>query len=158
MSLPSSKTWSPPHPNQKLERAFTTPKVAHPSELHSHNWAAHNPQCLSAPITPLNLVSLIKQSNKNDQKQWTCDTIGSQTESAKNNLTIIGNQDVKISAIITQNIIQRNITRTCADSYYIRQIVFRFCEGMLNYSHSRNPRCAPAQTHEQIQAPREPPN
>jgi hypothetical protein len=28
----------------------------------------------------------------------------------------------------------------------------------LNYSHSRNPRCAPARTHGQIQAPREPPN
>jgi hypothetical protein len=35
--------------------------------------------------------------------------------SAKNNLTFIGNQDVKISAIITQNIIERNITNTCAD-------------------------------------------
>jgi hypothetical protein len=29
---------------------------------------------------------------------------------------------------------------------------------MLNYSHSRNPRCAPARTQGQIQAPREPPN
>jgi hypothetical protein len=29
---------------------------------------------------------------------------------------------------------------------------------MLNYSHSRNPPCAPARTHGQIQAPREPPN
>jgi hypothetical protein len=29
---------------------------------------------------------------------------------------------------------------------------------VLNYSHSRNPRCAPARTHGQIQAPREPPN
>jgi hypothetical protein len=29
---------------------------------------------------------------------------------------------------------------------------------VLNYSHSRNPRCAPTRTHGQIQAPREPPN
>jgi hypothetical protein len=29
---------------------------------------------------------------------------------------------------------------------------------VLNYSHSRNPPCAPARTHGQIQAPREPPN
>jgi hypothetical protein len=29
---------------------------------------------------------------------------------------------------------------------------------VLNYSHSRNPRCAPARTHGQIQAPKEPPN
>jgi hypothetical protein len=29
---------------------------------------------------------------------------------------------------------------------------------MLNYSHSRNPHCAPARMHGQIQAPREPPN
>jgi hypothetical protein len=39
------------------------------------------------------------------------------------------------------------------------------CDGLtlidlcvLNYSHSRNPRCAPAWTHGQIQAPGEPPN
>jgi hypothetical protein len=31
-------------------------------------------------------------------------------------------------------------------------------EKMLNHSHSRNPRCAPAWKHIQIQAPREPPN
>jgi hypothetical protein len=42
-------------------------------------------------------------------------TIGSHIESAKNNLTSIGAQDVKISAIITQNIVQRNITNTCVD-------------------------------------------
>jgi hypothetical protein len=35
-------------------------------------------------------------------------------ETAKNNLTFIGAQDVKISAIITQNIIQHNITNICA--------------------------------------------
>jgi hypothetical protein len=29
---------------------------------------------------------------------------------------------------------------------------------VINYSHSRNPPCAPARTHGQIQAPREPPN
>jgi hypothetical protein len=29
---------------------------------------------------------------------------------------------------------------------------------LLNYSYSRNPPCAPARTHEQTQAPREPPN
>jgi hypothetical protein len=34
MSPPSSKTGWPPQPNQKLERAFTTPKVAPHSELH----------------------------------------------------------------------------------------------------------------------------
>jgi hypothetical protein len=34
MLRPSSKMWSPPHPNQKLARAFTTPKVAPRSELH----------------------------------------------------------------------------------------------------------------------------
>jgi hypothetical protein len=30
--------------------------------------------------------------------------------------------------------------------------------GLLNYSHSRNPPCAPARTHGRTQAPREPPN
>jgi hypothetical protein len=29
---------------------------------------------------------------------------------------------------------------------------------LINYSHSRNPPCAPTRTHGQIQAPREPPN
>jgi hypothetical protein len=32
----------------------------------------------------------------------------------QNNLTFIGAQDLKISAIITRNIIQRNITKICA--------------------------------------------
>jgi hypothetical protein len=54
MSLPLSKTWSPPQPNQKLERA---PKVEPHSELHSPSWATHNPRCLYAPITPPHLVS-----------------------------------------------------------------------------------------------------
>jgi hypothetical protein len=31
-------------------------------------------------------------------------------------------------------------------------------QAVINYSHSRNPPCAPARTHGQIQAPREPPN
>jgi hypothetical protein len=31
-------------------------------------------------------------------------------------------------------------------------------KNVLNISHYRNPRCAPVQTHGQIQAPREPPN
>jgi hypothetical protein len=42
-------------------------------------------------------------------------------------LTFIGAQDVKSLEIITQNIIQHNITKICATSYYIKQIVFRFC-------------------------------
>jgi hypothetical protein len=57
MSLPSSKIWSPLQPNQKLERAFTTPKVAPRSELHSLKWATNNSRRLSAPITPPHLVS-----------------------------------------------------------------------------------------------------
>jgi hypothetical protein len=34
------------------------------------------PQRLCKQITPLHTASLTRQSNKNDQKQWTCDTIG----------------------------------------------------------------------------------
>jgi hypothetical protein len=33
----------------------------------------------------------------------------------KNNLTFIGDQGVKISEIITRNIIQHSITKICAD-------------------------------------------
>jgi hypothetical protein len=69
-------------------------------------------------------------------------------------MMFIGNQEVKISVIITQNIIQQNITKTCADQYYSRQISFRFCEGVLNYSRSRNPSYVRARTHGQIQAPK----
>jgi hypothetical protein len=113
-SLPSSKTWWLPQLNPKLERAFTTPKVEPRSESRSPSWATHNPQRLCERITPLHTASLTKESNKNDQRQCTCDAIGSPTESAKNNSTFIGAQDVKISQIITQNIIQRNITKMCA--------------------------------------------
>jgi hypothetical protein len=56
-SLPSSKTWSPPQPNQKLERAFTTPKVEPHSESQLSIWATHNPRRLSAQITPMHLES-----------------------------------------------------------------------------------------------------
>jgi hypothetical protein len=50
--------------------------------------------------TPLHFVSWTKQSNRNDQKQWIWGTIGWLTEFAKNKLTFIGSQDVKISANI----------------------------------------------------------
>jgi hypothetical protein len=56
-SRPSSKTWSPQLQNQKLERAFTTPKVAPRSELHSPSWAMHNPRRLCEQISPLHAAS-----------------------------------------------------------------------------------------------------
>jgi hypothetical protein len=52
----------------ELERAFTTPKVAPHSELHSPNWTTYNPQRFSAQITPPHLGSFMKQSKKKDQK------------------------------------------------------------------------------------------
>jgi hypothetical protein len=73
-------------------------------------------------------------------------------------IAFIGAQEVKISVIITQNIIQHNITKICADSYCIRKIAFRFCEGVLNYARSRNPGCARTHTQRHIHAPREPLN
>jgi hypothetical protein len=54
------------------------------------------------PPTPLHTISstafgiLNEPSDRNDQNQWTCDTIGSPTESTKNNLMFIGDQDGKI--------------------------------------------------------------
>jgi hypothetical protein len=73
------------------------------------------------PLTPLHmdnstafriLIETIKQkrSKAMDMRyQWLTDRV------RQNNLTFIGDQDVKISEIITQNIIQRNITKICAD-------------------------------------------
>jgi hypothetical protein len=55
-SLPSSKMWSPLQLTQKLERASTTPNVAPHSELHYLSWATHNPQRISARITPSHLA------------------------------------------------------------------------------------------------------
>jgi hypothetical protein len=49
---PSSKTWSPPQRNQKLEHAFTTPKVEPRSGSHSLNWATHSLRRLYERITP----------------------------------------------------------------------------------------------------------
>jgi hypothetical protein len=46
------------------------------SESHSPSWATHNHQRLCAQIIPLLTASLTKLSNKSDQNQWTCDTIG----------------------------------------------------------------------------------
>jgi hypothetical protein len=57
MSPPSSKTPWPQLQNQKLARAFTTPKVAPRSESHSLSWDTHNPQRLCKRITPLHTAS-----------------------------------------------------------------------------------------------------
>jgi hypothetical protein len=57
MSPPSSKTSWPQLHNQRLESAFTTPKVAPRSESHSPSWATHNPQRLCERITPLHTAS-----------------------------------------------------------------------------------------------------
>jgi hypothetical protein len=57
-----------PQQNPKLERAFTTPKVAPRSESHSTSWATHNPQRLCERITPPQTASLAKQSNKKRSK------------------------------------------------------------------------------------------
>jgi hypothetical protein len=68
-SLPSSKTWSPPQQNSKLESAFTTPKVAPHSELHLTSWATDNPRRLCEQINPLHSTSRMRQSNRNDKTQ-----------------------------------------------------------------------------------------
>jgi hypothetical protein len=91
-----------------------------------------------------------KRSKAMDMRyHWLTDRV------SKNNLTFIGDEGVKILETITQNIIQHNITKTCADLFYIRQTSLRFCEGVLNYSHSSNPTCLRAHTHIHIQALRE---
>jgi hypothetical protein len=56
-SPPSSKTLWPQLQNQKVERAFTTPKVVPRSESHSPSWVTHNPQRLCERITPLHTAS-----------------------------------------------------------------------------------------------------
>jgi hypothetical protein len=50
------------------------------------------------------------------------------------------------------------LTATSAKLAYQLEVSQAYIKMLLNYSHSRNPRCAPARTHGQIQAPREPPN
>jgi hypothetical protein len=64
MSPPSSKTFWPTRQNQKLARAFTTPKVAPRSESHSPSWVTHNPQRLYEQITPLH--SALRTKHKTD--------------------------------------------------------------------------------------------
>jgi hypothetical protein len=57
MLLLSSKTWSPPQTNRKLERVFITPKVDPHSDSHSLRWATYSPRRPSAQITPPYLES-----------------------------------------------------------------------------------------------------
>jgi hypothetical protein len=54
------------------------------------------------------------------------------------------------TADITTLKILINITLSTNDAAMMMMVI--------NYSHSRNPPCAPVQTHGRIQAPREPPN
>jgi hypothetical protein len=75
MSLPSSKTWSPPPPIQKLECAFTTPKVAPHSLLHSRNWATANPLRLSTPIAPPNTIKQKRSKAMDMRYHWLTDRV-----------------------------------------------------------------------------------
>jgi hypothetical protein len=58
------------------------------------------------------LNETMKQKSPNE---WTWGTIGPRIESVKNNLTCIGDHDVRILATITQNIIKHNITKIYTD-------------------------------------------
>jgi hypothetical protein len=72
-----------------------------PTPLHTDNSTAYG---------ILNESIKQKRSKAMDMRyHWLTDRVH------KNNLTFIGTQDMKISVIIKQNTIQRNITRICAD-------------------------------------------
>jgi hypothetical protein len=76
--------------------------------------------------------------------------------------------DNEASKLLKMYLHQQNITFQLVPPYiHIRfeheLAVPVFCHhflpvNLINYSHSRNPPCAPARTHGRIQAPREPPN
>jgi hypothetical protein len=53
--------------------------------------------------------------------------------------------------------VRRSELLTPLTSMTAKNVKFNWTD-FLNYSHSLNPRCAPARTHRQNQAPREPPN
>ena len=50
--------------------------------------------------------------NQNEQKKWTCDSIGSETENAKNNSEYIGDQTKQIMQTNGQSTIQQPTTKT----------------------------------------------
>ena len=50
--------------------------------------------------------------NQNEQKQWTCNSIGSETENAKNNSEYIGDQAKQIILTTRQSTIQKPTTKT----------------------------------------------
>jgi hypothetical protein len=53
---------------------------------------------------------------------------------------------------------RENASRISHDYKVGNKVLLKKPGKLLIYSHSRNPRCAPARTHGQIQAPGEPPN
>jgi hypothetical protein len=63
---------------------------------------------------------------------------------------------IKRSDKLSERTIGRYTLITYKNKIYIPQSLRKRI--VINYSHSRTPPCAPARTHVQIQAPREPPN
>ena len=53
-----------------------------------------------------------EEYNQNEQKQWTCDYDGSETENAKNNSEYIGDQAKQIMQTTVQITIQQPTTKT----------------------------------------------
>ena len=75
------------------------------------------------PPTPLQIDNAMAdavcngKNKQNKQKQWTCDSIGSETENAKRNSEYIGDQAKKIMQTTGQSTIQKTTTKTQESNY-----------------------------------------
>jgi len=59
------------------------------------------------------------KSNQNEQKPWTCVSIGYRTENAKNNSESIGDPSNSLTLIIGLNIIRLNIIKMYVENFLL---------------------------------------
>jgi hypothetical protein len=146
MSLPSSKTWWHPQPSQKLTHAFTKPKAA-PAQSYTNRVGPHtqSPTPLqtdnSTAFGMLNETIKQKRSKAMDIRyHWLADRVRQKQFDVywRPGCENLGDYHTK--------------HHSAQHDKDMRHFI------LLNYSHSRNPTCAPARTHGRTQAPREPPN
>jgi hypothetical protein len=81
-----------------------------PSDIHLKKWDTSNPQRRYKPTTARHSASSIITSNCDEQKQWTCVSIGYNAARRNNNSNTSGAQATPIAQTIGQNTTAPHIT------------------------------------------------
>ena len=121
----------------KLVPSISTAKPPKSSAPLSSKWAIPNRQRLSKPTIPLPTALSTHPFANGDRVQWTCDSIGYATASAKTISSSTGNPVGKTSVTTSPSITRRPTIKPCAPHISLKplfalQIALQVvCEGVL---------------------------